>query len=637
MQHEEEARQILDLVGGSGNVKKLVHCATRLRFELRDESKAAANKDKLEALPYVLKVIQSGGQFQVVIGPAVHDYWLAAMEVGGLENASSEGDAGDAKADGQKKKPLDVVLKVISGAFSPIIPLMAGAGMIKAILTLLTTLGWLDASSATYLVLSAAGNACFYFMPVFLGYTISKQLDCDPYVGAAIGAALLEPNFTGLIGKSGLNFLGLGLQAVDYSATVFPIFIAATIYSFLYKGLKKVVQTDLQYFVLPMVSLLLMVPFTALVFGPFGNQVGNAVAAGVAWLFQTSKFFAGLILGAVYPYLTILGLHWGFTPITLQNLKQFGGDYIEGVCVCAVWSQIGIALGCVLRSKKGSKMRDLSLPTLITGFFAGATEPILYGIVTSYKRLMVIVAIGGAVGGAWNASIGATMDSYVFHNIFSVVTLCYSPMPLFLVGIALSCITSAVLTYFWGVSDDEKADFLPAIEAPADAASVSAVAAIPATGEKSGHEVSFVAPAEGELVNLTKVQDEVFSSGAMGKGYAVVPTGDTIYAPCDGTLSMLFATKHALGITTPEGLEVLIHIGMDTVKLNGEGFTALVKRGDQVRAGQPLMKLDRKFLDEKGVDLDTPVVITNSDSVQSVRLEGAGKVSHGDKAMVAVL
>ena len=395
----------------------------------------------------------------MVVGPAVGDYFAAVVALlpGKQPDDASADGAADATSD--RRSLLDVVLRVVSGSFSPIIPLMAGSGMIKALLTLLTTIGWLSDSSSTYLVLSAAGNACFYFLPVFLGYTVSKQLGAEPFVGAAIGAALLEPNFTGLVGNENADFLGIGLQAVSYGSTVFPIFIAVLVYSQLERVLRRFVQKDLQYFVVPMVCLLVMVPITALVFGPFGNGIGAMVASGVAWLFQTSRFVAGFVLGAAYPWLTILGLHWGFTPITLQNLEMFGGDYIEGVAVCAVWAQIGVALGCVLRARTHSQVRDIALPTLVTGFFAGVTEPILYGLVTRYRRLMPIVAIAGGLGGAWSAVIGATMDSYVFHNIFSVAMLCYSPMPLFLVGILTSLISGALLTYFWGVSAGEKGDF----------------------------------------------------------------------------------------------------------------------------------------------------------------------------------
>ena len=625
MKYEKEGKELLALVGGRENVSSIVHCATRLRFELADDAKA--KKDAIERLPYVLKVIVSGGQFQVVIGAAVHDYYLAVLDAAGM----SADEKNEGSADKKKQSPADVALKLISGSFSPLIPVMAGSGMVKALLTLLVTFGVLSDASSTYLVLSAAGNACFYFFPVLLGYTVSNQLGANPFVGAAIGAALLEPNFTGLVGVEGTDFLGLPLQAVAYGSTIFPIFIAAIIYSFIDKGLRKVINKDLQLFLVPMICLMVMVPFTALVFGPWGNNIGNIIAAGVQWLFDTSSFVAGLVLGAVYPYLTMLGLHWGFTPITLQNLEVYGGDVIEGVCVCAVWAQIGIALGMFLVGKRGSKMRDVAGPTLLTGFFAGVTEPILYGIIMNYKRLMIAVAVAGGLGGAINALFGSTMNSYVFHNIISVATLCYGPMPLCLIGMAVSLVAGVLITYFWAGRDPEMAVEL----APAADPAPVVPAAAPVVDK--GAEVALVAPADGQLVELSDVHDQVFASGAMGPGMAVIPSGDTIFSPCDGTLSMLFDTKHALGITTPEGIELLIHIGMDTVELKGEGFTALVAQGDAVRAGQPLMKLDRAFLDARGVCLDTPVIVTNPDAMQRLVCSGSRAVAHGDEMMTVVM
>lgn len=628
MKYEKEGKELLRLVGGRENVSSVVHCATRLRFELVDD--AGADKAAIEGLPYVLKVIVSGGQFQVVIGAAVHDYYLAVLDAAGMSADEKNEGAGGAK---KKQKPLDVVLKLISGSFSPLIPVMAGSGMVKALLTLLVTFGIMSDTSSTYLVLSAAGNACFYFFPVLLGYTVSNQLGANPFVGAAIGAALLEPNFTGLVGVEGTDFLGLPLQAVSYGSTIFPIFIAAAIYSFLDRGLRKFVNKDLQLFLVPMICLVVMVPFTALIFGPWGNNLGNALAEGVAWLIDRSSFVAGIVLGAAYPYLTMLGLHWGFTPISLQNYELLGGDPIEGINVCAVWAQIGIALGMLVLSRKGSKMRDVAGPTLITGFFAGVTEPILYGIIMNYKRLMIAVAVAGALGGAFNGLIGAMQTAYVFHNIISVVMFCYGPMPLCVVGMAISAAAGFLITYFWAGRDPEMA---PELE-PAQGGAEADLAAPSAPVVDKGAEVALVAPADGRLVELSEVHDQVFASGAMGPGMAVVPSGDTIFSPCDGTLSLLFETKHALGITTPEGVELLIHIGMDTVELKGEGFTALVSQGDAVKAGQPLMRLDRAFLDARGICLDTPVIVTNPDAMQRLVCSEPRDVAHGDDMMTVVL
>lgn len=634
MKYEKEGREILELVGGGQNVRSLVHCATRLRFELADEDEA--DDDRISALPYVLKVIRSGGQYQVVIGPAVHDYYLAVLDAAGM----SPDDTPAEKAGGAKQSPMDALLKVVSGAFSPIIPLMAGAGMIKAVLTLLTTLGLLSDASSTYAVLAAAGNACFYFLPVFLGYTISNQLGANPFVGAAVGAALLDPNFTGLIDVEGTDFLGLPLQAVAYGSTVFPIFIAAPIYSLIDRGLRKVVPQAVQLFLVPMLCLMVVVPFTTLVFGPFGNNVGDAVASAVNWLFESSTFVAGLVLGAVYPFLTVLGLHWGFTPITLQNLEVAGGDFIEGVAVCAVWAQIGIALGCFIRAKQGSKIRDIAGPTAITGFFAGVTEPILYSIIMEHKRLMAIVAVAGGLGGAWNGLVGATMDAYVFHNIFSIATLSYGPMPLCVVGMAISAVAGCVLTVLFGFTKEDAPALEPAAthDAAALVSNPDPDAGEPAivTGLSNAADavtVAVVSPVAGRSIPLSEVSDDLFASGAMGKGAAVVPEADMICAPCDATVTMVFDTKHAIGLTTPEGVELLVHIGIDTVKLGGEGFDAKVAVGDAVKAGDPMMAIDRELITSRGFSLDTPVLVMNSDRVRAVDPAAPGAVECGSPLM----
>lgn len=616
MKFENEAKEIVGLVGGEANVASLVHCATRLRFELKDGSKF--QKEKLEKLSYVLKVLVSGGQYQVVIGPNVDAYYDAIFAV-----AKIEGGNNTTLQSTEKVKLSDKILKVISGAFSPLIPLMAGSGMIKALLTLFTTIGVMSDSSSTYLILSAAGNACFYFMPVFLGITISKQLKANAFVGGAIGAALLEPNFTGLLSAEGaVNFLGIPVTPIDYQATIFPIFIAILVYAYLDKSLRKVTPQSLQYFLVPMVCLMIMVPFTVILFGPVGTTIGNYVSSFVMWLFSISGTLAGIVLGAAYPFLTMLGLHWGFTPITLQNLDQFGGDIIEGVCVCAVWAQMGIALGSYLKAQKNSKLKSIAGPTFITGFFAGVTEPILYSIVMEYKRLMVVVAISGACGGAIAGTLGVTMDAYVFHNIFSAAVMSYSSIWAYAIAVLTSLAVATILTYTWGLSglDEEKAQDLQVMETESKSLKPSDVKMI-----------SVVSPLDGDVIELKEVDDEVFASGVTGKGVAIVPTNNVVVSPVEGTVSVLFPSKHAVGITTKDGVELLVHIGLNTVMLNGEGFTAFVKQGDKVVCGQKLLEFDKKFILSKGYSLQSPVLVTNADQFSDIVMNENQTVKTGEE------
>lgn len=622
MKFENEAKEIVRLVGGESNINSLVHCATRLRFELKDGSKF--KKEDLEKLSYVLKVLISGGQYQVVIGPNVDNYYDAI-----LATTKIQGNKQSETMETEKVKISDRILKVISGAFSPLIPLMAGSGMIKALLTLFTTIGVMSDTGSTYLILSAAGNACFYFMPVFLGITISKQLKANAFVGGAIGAALLEPNFMGLIDSvDAVSFLGIPVTPINYSATIFPIFIAILVYAYLDKGLRKITPQSLQYFLVPMICLMLMVPFTVIAFGPVGTTIGNYVSDFVMWLFSLSGTLAGIVLGATYPFLTMLGLHWGFTPITLQNLDLVGGDIIEGVCVCAVWAQMGIALGAYLKAKKYSKLKSIAGPTFITGFFAGVTEPILYSIVMEYKRLMIVVAIGGACGGAIAGTLGVTMDAYVFHNIFSALVMSYSPIWAYAIAVIVSLIVATALTYVWGLNglDAEKAkDLLPENEIVED------------TSNGIMRPVEIASPLDGKEIALKDVDDEVFASGVTGKGIAIIPENNTVLSPADGTVSVLFPSKHAVGITTKEGIEILVHIGLNTVMLNGEGFTTFVKQGDQVKKGQKLLEFDKDFITNKGCSLQSPLIITNADQFKDILIETKTEIRTGDIAMEVIV
>lgn len=630
MKYLEEAKQIVEYVGGEANINSLVHCATRLRFELKDEGKA--DKAALTKLSYVLQVVISGGQYQVVIGPAVNDYFNAILSVANIGGGGSS-EKGESKKQGNV---MDRVMKVISGAFSPLIPLLAGSGMVKALLTVFTEFGLMGYEDSTYLILSAAGNAVFYFLPVFLGITLAKQFGANAYVGGGIGAALLEPNFTGLLESEHVNFLGIRVTPIDYASTIFPIFIAVIIYSYLEKGLKKIVKKELQLFLVPMLCLMLMVPFTVILFGPFGTTLANKVSDAVMWLFNFNRIIAGLILGASYPFLTLLGLHWGFTPITLQNLNDYGGDIIEGVCVCAVFAEIGIAAGAYLKAKKHSKIRDVAGPTILTGILAGVTEPILYGIIMNYKRMLAVVAIASGLGGAVNGAFHVTCNAYVFHNIFALAMKTYSPFGGYLAGIAISLAAGALLTYFWGVAPGDREAFEASDEEPSFAQnqpvqnqsvqnqSVQETAAVQPS--VAGQTTDIYAPLTGEAIALQDVEDEVFASGVAGLGIAIRPSSGTVTAPCDASVSLVFPSKHAVGLTTKDGIELLIHIGLNTVMLEGEGFEPLVKEGDQVTAGQPLLRFDMDFIRQKGYQLVSPVLVTNPDDFQDIRVLKQGAV-----------
>lgn len=611
MKYEQEAAKIIEYVGGRDNVLSLVHCATRLRFQLNDT--ALAQKKALEEMKEVLSVVNSGGQYQVVIGSRVSDYYREIMELLGLkENLPAKKQ--------EKTSAGSKLFELISGAFSPLIPLLAGAGMIKALLTVLTTIGWMSDASSAYAVLSAAGNAVFYFLPVFLGITLAKKAGANPYVGGAIGAALLEPGFTALIGMEGVTFLGIVITPIDYASSVFPIFVAIVIYALLHKGLTRIIWKDVQLFIVPMLSLMIMVPLTVIVFGPVGTTAGNIISDAVMWLIDKNKLLAGMVLGGGMPFMVVFGLHWGFTPVTLQNLAVLGGDPIEGAAVAAVFAEIGVAIGFFLRGKKHSRLRALAGPTAITGLLAGVTEPIVYGLILRYKRAIPIVAAAGTIGGGICGVLGVTCNAYVFHNVFSMPV--YTPFFGYLLGIGSALVSGAVLTYFFGLSKEELAEDH---------------GELPVTPAKADEFVEKIyAPLSGTKIAMEEIQDEVFASGALGTGIAVLPSDSSVYAPADGIISTVFPAKHAIGMKTNSGTEILIHLGLDTVTLNGKYFNIRVNDGDTVKRGELLGTFDKAQLEAEQFSMVTPVLVLNSEADNHVSVADNGLVDRSTVIMTVI-
>ncbi|WP_315372544.1 beta-glucoside-specific PTS transporter subunit IIABC [Paenibacillus xylanexedens] len=605
MDHKKMGDDIVRLVGGEANINGLVHCATRLRFDLKDSKKA--ERETLEKHDGIITVVESGGQFQVVIGSNVAHVYAEIMknrDFGGDSSSSAE-------STGEKTSLLSKVFEIISGSFSPLIPAMAGSGMLKALLTVLTMLGWMSDTSDTYLILSAAGNAVFYFLPIFLGITLGMKLKANPYVAGVIGAALMEPSFTGLMDKgSDVSFLGIPVVMMNYSASVFPIFISISIYAVLDKLLKKIILKDLQLFLVPMIALMIMVPLSAMAFGPFGTTVGDWISSGVTWLIGVSGILSGVVLGGFMTFMVVFGLHWGFTPITIQNIGV-GGDPIEAMAAAAVFAQIGVAFGIFLKAKKNKSLRTLAGSTSLTGLLAGVTEPIVYGLILRYKRVIPIVVIAGAIGGAINGHFGVKMTAYVFHNIFAIPV--YTPTVVYVIAIACSFAVATVLTVMFGYESKTKDTVSETNESVSHTSVESTPAELPVVPETKTTEIKkeqIYSPLTGKVVALSTINDPAFSTGAMGKGLAIVPEIGEVVAPVDGVVTSLFPTGHAIGLTTNAGTEILIHIGINTVALKGKHFTPVVQEGDIVRQGDLLIQFDIDKIKEAGYETVTPVIVT---------------------------
>jgi PTS system beta-glucosides-specific IIC component len=519
-----------------------------------------------------------------------------------------------------KETVMNKILGAISGSFAPILGVLAGSGLISALLSILTTLGWLSPKSGTYAILAAAGHAIFYFFPVFLGITSATKLGANGYVGGAIGASLLEPHFTELVAAKAQNveFMGIPVILASYSSTVFPILIAVSIYSVLDKFLKKVIYKDLQMFINPLISLIVIVPLTVLVFGPFGTYVGGALAVVIKFLSATSGILTGAVMGAAWSFLTILGLHWAIIPIFIANLAT-GGDPLSPMIAAAPFAQIGMGLGVFLKTRD-KDLKTLAGSGLVPSALAGTTEIITYGILVRYKRTMAIVAISGAIGGAINGAFGIKGTAFALPSFLSIPV--FTPIGLYLIGILTALVLAMVLTIVFGY--EGKSDAVPA-------------KTVKEFGLANVKRETISSPLSGEIVPLSKITDPLFSTETVGKGIAIEPTKGEVVSPVDGMVTTLFPTEHAIGITSEDGAEILIIVGVNTINLKGQFFTSHVKQWDTVKRGDLLIEFDIENIKAAGYDVKTPVVITNTNQYLDVVPATVGTVQANDELIRLVV
>lgn len=528
-----------------------------------------------------------------------------------LNNSSAE----------QKETVMNKILGTVSGSFAPILGVLAGSALITALLSLLKTLGWINPESGTYLILSAAGHAVFYFFPIFLGITMANKLGANGFVGGAIGAALLEPHITDLVTQKAqdVSFLGIPVILANYSSTVFPILIAVSIYALLDKILKKVIYKDLQMFINPMISLILIVPLTILIFGPFGTYVGEALSIGVQFLSSKSGLLTGAVIGAAWSFLTIVGLHWAVIPIALANLSATGLDPIIPMAAAAPFAQIGLGLGVFFKTKD-KNLRTLAGSGLLPSAFAGTTEIITYGILVPYKRTMLYVAIAGAIGGAIIGSLGVSGTGFALPSFLSIPV--FTPMGLFLLGTLTSLLIALVLTIVFGYESTNKVVSKNTVKDYV-------------LGNVKRETIS--SPLSGEIVPLSTIADPLFSTETVGKGIAIIPTKGEVVSPVDGVVTTIFPTQHAIGVTSSDGAEILIYIGVDTVHLKGECFHSYVKQWDMVKKGDLLIQFDIEKIKAAGYDVKTPVVITNTNQYDEVVLVKDGEVHAKDDEILRLV
>ncbi|KRN28156.1 beta-glucosides PTS, EIIBCA [Lactobacillus selangorensis] len=607
MDYQGLAQQVLAGVGGKSNISKVWHCATRLRFYLNDEKKA--DTKKIDALAGVITVVQSAGQYQVVIGNSVAKVYDALVDLAGLEN-TDEQPAVPAEA-ANKPNLINRFIGFISGVFLPFLGALAGAGILKGFLALFVALGWMTEKSGQYQIWYAAGAAIFYAFPVFLGFTAAKQLKVNQFVGASIGAALLYPSLVAAFAKgTTMHFFGIPVVPTTYTTTVIPILLSIWALSYIEPLLKKLMPEAIRNVFVPMLSLMIMVPLTLIVVGPIGALIGNALATGVMAVYHFAPIIAGIIMGAFWQVFVIFGVHWTFMPLIMNNFTKLGYDPLTPIICAAVLSQAGAAFGVFMKSRN-KKMKSLAGSSALSGLF-GITEPAIYGVTLKLKKPFYIAVASGAVGGAIISISGVHASSFTMPSLLSLPTFLDHGFMGEIIGLTVATVGAAMITYFFGVPDDQSSEQLKNENQP----------------KNSNGTDEIKAPVEGTIIPLTSVKDEVFASEAMGKGLAIVPSNDEVVAPANGTISAVYPTGHALGMIDDSGAEILIHIGINTVELKGKYFKTLVKQNEHVTAGQPLVKFDREKIAAAGYDTTVMVIITNTNHYGAVEPTAATETDH---------
>lgn len=645
-------KTIIKDVGGKDNVISVVHCTTRLRFKLKDEKKA--NDDALKDTDGVVTVVKAGGQYQVVIGNEVADVYEAVLKEGGF---SGGGQVADDDLDDSNMSLMDKAIDLISGIFTPILGPMAAAGMIKGLTAMCASFGWLAKTSGTYEVLYAIGDGFFYFLPLILAITSAKKFKVDRFTAITIGAAMCYPamvamnsskkvlfdlfNGTFLHSQVHATFLGIPIISMNYTSTVIPIILAVWFASVVEKWCKKWIPTVVKTFLVPFVTLLIVVPLTFLIIGPLATWIGNALAAITSAVYNFSPVLAGILLGGFWQVFVIFGVHWGFVAVMMSNIAALGYDPILGLSLGASFAQIGVVLAILLQTKD-QKLKGIALPAFLSGIF-GVTEPAIYGVTLPRKKPFVLSCIAAGIGGGLIGFFGTKMYMMGGMGVF-VIPAAIGPktgvdMSVYglMIAMAVSFVLGFILQMVLGKKsvdqayDEKQAKTVQEVANQADTIAKAA----PSLASTSDLNVSteLVSPLAGELLPLSEVKDEVFSSGAMGEGVAVEPSEGVLHAPADGKVVMTFPTGHAIGMKTSDGAEILMHIGMDTVNLQGHGFETLVAKGDEVKAGDELVKFDIDAIHAKGYVVTTPIVVTNSKDYEKITVVSQGKVKVGQEIL----
>lgn len=631
------AENILRLVGGETNVSTLVHCATRLRFKIVEHGKV--DVAALEALEGVITVINASGQLQVVIGNRVPEVYRAFGSISKLlEDGDGKRQAVESEA---STSAMGRLIDLVAGIFTPLLGAMAAAGVLKGALAIVIALGWLNTKESTYVILHAASDSLFYFLPMLLAITSARKFETNIFVAVSIAGALVYPTIQGLFDAGQpVTFFGLPVVMMKYTSSVIPIIFSVWLMSYIERFLNRHIHESVRNILTPFFLLVLMVPLTLMTIGPIGISASKLIASVFVSIYSFNPIIAGALIAAAWQILVIFGVHWGFVTVFINDLSVMGHSYLKAASSPSVFAQSGALLGVMVRTKD-KKLKALAGSTFIASLF-GITEPGVYGVTLKLKKPFICAVIAAALGGA---IVGYAKSSAISMGMPGLLTL-----PIFygegfigfLIGCAIAFVASFVLTVIVGF--DEPTQPAESTRAPTHSPTTTPAAPVsrqqanavplplkdaPATAEQLG------SPVKGELILLEDVDDKVFSSGVVGQGVAILPEEGRIYSPVDGVVASTFTSGHAVGILSQNGAEILIHVGINTVQLEGQHYQMHVAEGDKVQKGQLLLEFDLDAIQKAGYDTVTPMVITNAEEYRVFSL-GAARQQQAGETVIAL-
>ena len=601
--YEKLAVDIINAVGGKENIVKAARCATRLRLVLKETPKDAHKK--VSELTGVITVVENNGQFQVVIGTHVGKVFDKVQTIVDLDKSS--------KDEAPKGTILNRVIATMSAVFAPFIYILAAAGILQGCLILINMAYPSFQSTGTYEVLSFMSWAPFTFLPIFIAITASRHFKCNMFIAVACCAALVSPTWSEIAariaGGENISFLGIALAETTYTSSVLPPLFLVWILSYVEKFVEKSLPDVVKSLFTPLLCMIIMVPLTIVAIGPVSDNLATAIANGYNSLYNFAPALAAAVIGGLWQIVVIFGVHWGVTPMCLANYDMYGMDTFQAFQTMAVVAQMGAAFGVFLKAKK-METKNVSLSAGITGIF-GITEPAIYGVTLKYKKPFICGCVAGALGAVVASFFNVAYYAYAgLPGLLTVVNAINPENPTSIMGMAIGCaiavIGSIILVQIVGFGEESEEVKEDIIEEVAN------------TLLDNNKEIKN--PLSGKVLPLSKVEDAVFSSGAMGNGIAIDPTDNKVYAPFDGTVEFIAETKHAIGLKSDDGVELLIHVGMDTVKMNGKGFDVKTKVNERVKEGDLLLEFDRNEIQKEGYSLITPVVITNSNNYEQDEL-----------------